>query len=108
LPGRLAHLQVGVFAGRVAKHFGGPPISFRGYDYPGDAATALSRLDAAYAAWMAGIRGLDAEGLARPIGPAEGVFAAEPMAGLIMHINREAIHHGAEICLLRDLYRWQP
>ena len=105
---RLAHLQVGVFAGRVAKHFGGPPISFRSYDYPGDAAAALSRLDAAYAAWTAGIRGLDAEGLARPIGPAEGVFAAEPMAALIMHINREAMHHGAEICLLRDLYRWQP
>jgi hypothetical protein len=29
------------------------------------------------------------------------------MAALILHINREAIHHGAEIALLRDLYRWQ-
>jgi DinB family protein len=84
-----------------------PTVAGEG-DYPGDAATALSRLDAAYAAWMAGIRGLDAAGLTRPIGPAEGVFAAEPMAALIMHINREAMHHGAEICLLRDLYRWQP
>ena len=27
------------------------------------------------------------------------------MAGLVLHINREAIHHGAEIALLRDLYR---
>ena len=26
------------------------------------------------------------------------------MAGLILHIHREVIHHGAEICLLRDLY----
>ena len=23
---------------------------------------------------------------------------------LVLHINRELIHHGAEICLLRDLY----
>jgi len=27
------------------------------------------------------------------------------MAALVLHINRETIHHGAEICLLRDLYR---
>jgi hypothetical protein len=27
------------------------------------------------------------------------------MAGLIVHINREVMHHGGEICLLRDLYR---
>ena len=26
---------------------------------------------------------------------------------LILHIHREVIHHGAEICLLRDLYGWQ-
>ena len=25
------------------------------------------------------------------------------MAGLICHVNREVIHHGAEIALLRDL-----
>lgn len=26
------------------------------------------------------------------------------MAALVLHINREAIHHLAEIALLRDLY----
>ena len=26
------------------------------------------------------------------------------MAALVLHINREAIHHGAEVTLLRDLY----
>jgi hypothetical protein len=30
------------------------------------------------------------------------------MAALILHISREAIHHGAEVCLLRDLYRARP
>jgi DinB superfamily len=84
-----------------------PAIDYQTYDYPGDAATALSRLDAAYAAWATGVRTLDPEGLGRPIGEAEGPFAAEPMAQLILHINREALHHGAEISLLRDLYRWK-
>jgi hypothetical protein len=102
---RLGHLLTGVFGNRVASHFGGPPVEQ--YDYPGDAATALTRLDAVYAAWLAGVRGLDAKGLAEPCGPAEGPFAEYPMAALVLHINREAIHHGAEIALLRDLYRWQ-
>ena len=46
-----------------------------------------------------------AAGLARPVGPAEGPYAEHPMATLILHINREVMHHGAEVCLLRDLYR---
>ena len=50
---------------------------------------------------------LGPEELTRPVGPAEGPFANEPMASLITHINREALHHGAEIALLRDLYRWK-
>jgi hypothetical protein len=29
------------------------------------------------------------------------------MAELVLHINREMLHHGAEVALLRDLYLWQ-
>ena len=65
---------------------------------------ALAQLDAAYDAWSAGVLALDEGGLARPCGEAEGPYAAEPLAALVLHINREMIHHGAEICLLRDLY----
>jgi DinB superfamily len=104
---RLCHLLVGVFGMRAAAHFGGPPVGFRSYDYPGDAASALHRLDAVYAAWIAGVRGLGPEELARPCGPAEGPYAEVPMAALVLHINREALHHGAEVALLRDLYRWR-
>jgi hypothetical protein len=56
---------------------------------------------------MNGVRALGPEGLMRPIGPAGGPYAKEPMAALVLHINREALHHGAEIALLRDLYRWK-
>jgi hypothetical protein len=104
---RIGHLLVGVFGMRVASHFGGKPVDYESYEYPGDAATALARLDDIYAQWNAGARGLGAEGLRQPCGPAEGPFTEAPMAALVLHINREAMHHSAEIALLRDLYRWQ-
>ena len=50
------------------------------------------------------MRGLDEAALARPVGEAEGPWADVPMSGLVLHINRELIHHGAELALLRDLY----
>jgi hypothetical protein len=101
---RLAHVIVGVFRARVASHFGGPPADYQSFEYAGTAADALRQLDESYAAWTQGVRALDAEGLARPCGPAEGPFAEYPMAALVLHINREVLHHGAEIALLRDLY----
>lgn len=102
---RLGHMIVGVFGARLGSHFGGPAIDYPGFDYAGTAAGALRQLDEMYGAWIAGVRGLDAAALERPAGPAEGGFAEHPMAELVLHINREAIHHGAEIALLRDLYR---
>jgi hypothetical protein len=73
---------------------------------PKPIATALAQLDDGYAAWIKGVRQLGADGLARPCGPAEP-YPEAPMAALVLHINREALHHGAEIALLRDLYRWR-
>ena len=59
-----------------------------------------------YADWIAGVRSLDDAGLQAPCG--EPGFEQDPMAALVLHINREILHHGAEICLLRDLYAWWP
>ncbi|WP_222854190.1 DinB family protein [Fodinicola acaciae] len=100
---RLAHILVGVFGMRNASHFGGPPTHFSTYDYPGQAGVALARLDDAYKLWIESVRALDDDALARPCGPAEP-YPDLPMAALVLHIHREAIHHGAEIALLRDLY----
>ena len=101
---RLAHIIMGCFGARNAAHFGGPPVDYQTFAYAGTAAQALGQLDDAYATWVKGVRGLGADGLARPCGPAEGPYAEYPMASLVLHIHREAIHHGAEISLLRDLY----
>jgi hypothetical protein len=102
---RLAHVIVGVFAMRTASHFGGPPVDYDSFRYAATADEALAQLDAVYAAWVDGVAGLGEDGLARPCGPAEGPYAEEPLAVLVLHIHRELIHHGAEVALLRDLYR---
>ena len=72
---------------------------------PGTASEAIAFLDEAYRRWHDGIAALDDAGLRRPLGPKGGEYAGEPMAGLIVHISREVMHHGGEICLLRDLYQ---
>ena len=102
---RLGHIIVGCLGARNAAHFGGPACSYDTFLYAATADEALAQLDSAYAGWLAGVRGLDDTGLAQPCGPAEGPWADLPMAALVLHINREVIHHGAEIALLRDLWR---
>jgi hypothetical protein len=101
---RIGHLLVGVFGERNASHFGGPPVDYFTKVWPPTAAEALAELEVEYARWTAGVAALDDHGLARPVGEAEGPFAEHPYAELVLHINREVIHHGAEIALLRDLY----
>lgn len=101
---RMAHIIVGVLAMRSHSHFGGPAADYQSWPYATDAATALAQLDAEYQRWTAGVRSLSSADLERPCGPAEGPYADHPMSVLVLHINREVIHHGAEIAMLRDLY----
>jgi hypothetical protein len=102
---RLGHIITGVLGQRAASHFGGPAVDLETFPYAGTAGQALHQLDDAYRYWTEGVRALGEEGLNRPCGPAEGPFAEYPLATLVLHINRETIHHGAEISLLRDLFR---
>ena len=101
---RLAHLIVG-FAEMNGTHFGGPPADIATFDYAGTAKEALRQLDDAHDAWVEGVRDLGNAGLAEPQGeksPPE--FADAPVARLVLYTSLEVFHHGAEICLLRDLY----
>lgn len=104
---RLAHVIVGVFAMRNHSHFDGPPADYQSWRYATNAATALQQLDETYATWIAGVRSLSIDDLNRPCGPAEGPYADYALSELVLHINREAIHHGAEIACVRDLYAHQ-
>lgn len=101
---RLAHVVVGVLAVRSADHAGGPPASYETWEYAGTAREALAQLDAEMARWIDHVAGLGPEELARACGPAEGPWADQPFAALVLHLTREVVHHGAEVCLLRDLH----
>jgi hypothetical protein len=101
---RLAHLIVN-FAEMNGTHFGGPAASHTTFDYAGTAQESLRQFDEAHDAWVDGVRGLGDAGLAEPQGPSQPAqFADAPMARLVLYTSVEVFHHGAEICLLRDLY----
>lgn len=101
---QLGHLIVGVLAMRNASHFGREAVDYQSHTYAGTAAEALGQLDDELGRWREGVTALGEDGLTRPSGPSEGPYADRPLAVLVLHINRELIHHGAEIALLRDLY----
>jgi hypothetical protein len=104
---RLAHIMVGCFVMRLdSQYLGGPQVYGNSYGagfgastYAGTAAESLRQPDALYTQWSEAVRRLGEEGLTQP-----SEFEGEPMSTLILHINREVIHHGAEIALLRDQY----
>ena len=105
---RLGHVIVGVLGLRAHSHFGGPEADYATWEYAGSAEGALGQLDEAYARWIAGVRSLTPQSLELPVGPAEHDWAAAPMLDLVLHINRESIHHLAEVALLRDLWANRP
>lgn len=100
---RLGHVIVGVLATRNAAHFGAPQASYQNWEYAGDAATARHQLDEQLETWSSGVRALGPAALRAPIGASEP-YPEAPMADLVLHIQRELIHHLSEVCLLRDLY----
>ena len=74
---------------------------------PGTAAEALDMLDGAHEVWRRYLTTVSEETLDEPLGPNAGQYAGTPRAGFVFHMLDEFIHHGAEIGVLRDLYRSQ-
>jgi hypothetical protein len=102
---RLGHLAIDVFGARASNHFGDGSVRASTTDWPPTAAGGVALFEEHYGRWRSHVADLDDDALARPCGPAEGHFADEPFRGLVLHLNREALHHGAEIMLLLDLHR---
>jgi hypothetical protein len=72
---------------------------------PATAADALEALDRAYAFWADLLRSLAASSWSEPLGPVAGPYAEHSKAAFVLHQLDEQIHHGAELGVLRDLYR---
>ncbi|WP_432824904.1 DinB family protein [Dactylosporangium sp. CA-092794] len=111
---RMMHIAVGCFATRTSTFFAGPGSAHPDADMfdprhvpadlPHTAADGVSFLHDTYRQWHDHIADLDDTSMRTPLGPKGAYFSAEPMAALIAHINRETMHHGGEIGLMRDLY----
>lgn len=74
-------------------------------DVPTDAAGLREALAHAVDWWSSLVEGLSDEHLSQPIGSVAGPYGDGPRAGFIVHLNNEVIHHGAEVGVLRDLWR---
>ena len=111
---RLMHIAIGVFYTRASTFFGDGSVPadadmfdprHRPARLAATAAEALELLQSSYRWWRDGILSLDEAALISPLGPRGAFFAADPLANLVLHLNRETMHHGGEIGVLRDLYR---
>jgi hypothetical protein len=102
---RLCHLIGDVLGSRSHRHFGDDRFDPQHLAWPLGATAALELLDEAHDAWVRGVASLGVEGLHRRSMTSEVGYHGPSMASLVLHINREVIHHGAEISCLRDLYR---
>ena len=106
---RLCHVGSGL-AMRANHHFGDCSLTWENFweqeSVPGTAAEGLAFVDRAFAAWHDGILSRPEEFIDEksegPPGTRDGRF---PFADVIQHVNAEVLGHGAEMCLLRDLFR---
>jgi hypothetical protein len=75
---------------------------------PATAAAAIALLERAHARWDAHLDLVSDEGLGGAIGPVAGPeYAERTRAAYVLHMLDEFVHHGAEIALMRDLWRWK-
>ncbi|MEZ4614757.1 MAG: DinB family protein [Caldilineaceae bacterium] len=105
---RVCHLVAGQMM-RCDYTFGTKQLTENAILFPGNAADALAFLERSHTAWLAGLSGLtdtdlDVVGLSSY---PDGLDAQLPFGPLLWWTNREMIHHGGEIGLLRDLWQAQ-
>lgn len=100
------HHMTDFFTKRWVNHFGDPESDAMDAPVTLSAEEAMANLTFAYGRWKRALEQMPEERLGEPTGMAEGAFYADyPFATLVLHISREFIHHSAECCLIRDLYR---
>jgi Ankyrin repeats (3 copies)/DinB superfamily len=105
---RITHLIDVLLAPRTATWFGLEPLPDDGTPgVPGTAADAVRDLERAFAVWQRRLGSVPEEVLPEPLGEIAGVYASQDGTAFALHILDELIHHGAEVGVVRDLYRQQ-
>jgi hypothetical protein len=103
---RLAHIADVLQAERTATWLRVEPVPSDGTTpVPGSAAAAVEALDHAYAVWRRRLSAVDPAVLDQSMGEIAGPYAGNTVNSFVLHILDELIHHGAEVGVVRDLYR---
>jgi len=103
---RLTHIVDFLQTERTATWFGLTPAPDDGEPpIPGTAAAATQAFDHAVAVWRRRLIAVDDEQLCEKMGEIAGHYADSDRASFALHILDELIHHGAEVGVVRDLYR---
>ncbi|MGA5700495.1 DinB family protein [Peterkaempfera bronchialis] len=103
---RLGHLSE-MLALRADHTNGSHALTRDEYRFHGDAAGAIAAFDSGATAWRAVLLGADDAAL-DTVGYSAYPYGSDPdnpFAEIVWWVNQELLHHGAEIALLRDLYR---
>jgi hypothetical protein len=109
---RLSHLSEMLWL-RADHTAGSHRLTRDDYVVSGDAAAALTAFDTGVTAWRNALLSTDDTAL-DTVGHCtypHGSDPEEPFVDIVWWVNQEVLHHGAEIALLRDLYRlraWGP
>ena len=81
------------------------PVAWETIVWPGSAVDAVAFVDDAIAAFRSGLEQLRADRLFEKLGPDAGPWSDDTFTDMALHVFDEIVHHGAEVALLRDLYR---
>jgi hypothetical protein len=103
---RLSHLSE-LLALRADHTAGSRGLTRDDYVSSGTAAGAVAAFDAASGAWREALLGAD-EAALDTVGYCAYPYGGdpeEPFVEVVWWVNQELLHHGAEVALLRDLYR---
>ncbi len=105
---RLSHIVDCLWAPRCALWLGLEPVP-RDWNnrHPVTAGDAIALLENAHAVWRGYIEAVSEEKLWAKQGQIAYPYHEETSAAFVLHILDELIHHGAEVGVLRDLYRAQ-
>ncbi len=101
---RCWHIAVDCLDSYSSRLFGRSGAGLSGRQWVNTVSEAQTMLDAAWSVFRSGVAAWGDDGLWTPLGAAWGPYAESNNLELALHAQREVIHHGAEIALLRDLY----
>jgi hypothetical protein len=102
---RCWHIAVDCLDSYSSRAFGASGTGLTETAWVGAWAEADDLLNRAWTVFRAGVAAWNDDDLLTPLGPRFPMNAERSHLDLALHAEREIVHHGAEIALLRDLYR---